>query len=417
MANDEHLAILMQDVDAWNWWRAKNGEIVIDLRGANLIGAGLREANLSGVDLSYAHLNNADLNNAHLNNADLSNAYFNNADLSAANLRGTDLRGAGLKGAKFSGANLSGANLRSAKLEGANLSATKLIDTDLGGENLGGAKLINSNLIGAKLINSNLSSVDLINSNLSRANLSGANLSSARLVSAKLSKANFFGTNLNNADFTAAQFNSTLFTDTDLSVAKGLDSAQHSGPSYISIDTLYKSGGNIPESFLRGCGVPDDFITYARSLVGKAIDFYSCFISYSSKNQAFAERLYADLQSKGVRCWFAPEDLKIGEKIRVGIDESIRLHDKLLLVLSKHSVESEWVEKEVETAMEQERKQKRTVLFPVILDNAVMKIESGWPADIRRSRHMGDFRKWKDHDSYQKAFDRLLRDLKAEESK
>ncbi len=73
---------------------------------------------------------------------------------------------------------------------------------------------------------------------------------------------------------------------------------------------------------------------------------YFCFISYSSKNQAFAERLYNELQGKGVRCWYAPEDLKIGERIRVGIDEAIRVHDKLLLVLSKHSVASDWVEKD-----------------------------------------------------------------------
>jgi hypothetical protein len=144
------------------------------------------------------------------------------------------------------------------------------------------------------------------------------------------------------------------------------------------------------------------------------IQFYSSFISYSVKDTAFAERLHADLQSKGVRCWYAPEDLKIGEKIRVGIDQSIRIHDKLLLVLSKNSVQSEWVEQEVETAMERERRQKRTVLFPIRLDDAVMKIESGWPADIRRSRNIGDFRRWKNHDTYRKSLNRLLRDLKAE---
>jgi TIR domain len=84
-----------------------------------------------------------------------------------------------------------------------------------------------------------------------------------------------------------------------------------------------------------------------------------------------------------------------------------------LLILSKSSVESEWVEKEVETAMERERREKRTVLFPIRLDDAVMKIESGWPADIRRSRNIGDFRRWKAHDTYQKSFDRLMRDLQA----
>ena len=51
------------------------------------------------------------------------------------------------------------------------------------------------------------------------------------------------------------------------------------------------------------------------SLVGKPIEFYSCFISYSSKDQTFAERLHNDLPDKGVRCWFAPEDMTIGERI------------------------------------------------------------------------------------------------------
>jgi hypothetical protein len=74
-------------------------------------------------------------------------------------------------------------------------------------------------------------------------------------------------------------------------------------------------GGRIPEAFLRGAGVPDEFIAYIRSLAGRGIEFYSCFISYSSKDQVFAERLHADLQAKGVRCWFAPEDMKIGDKI------------------------------------------------------------------------------------------------------
>jgi hypothetical protein len=117
-----------------------------------------------------------------------------------------------------------------------------------------------------------------------------------------------------------------------------------------------------------------------------------------------------------VRSWFAPEDLKIGEMIWPGIDRAIQVNDKLLLVLSKHSVESEWVQKEVETAIEKERSQKRTVLFPVRLDDAVLKVEVGWPADIRGSRHIGDFRKWRNPETYQKAFARLLGDLKAEAS-
>ncbi len=117
---------------------------------------------------------------------------------------------------------------------------------------------------------------------------------------------------------------------------------QHRAPSTIGIDTIYKSKGNIPEVFLRGAGVPEDFIVYMRSLVGKAIEFYSCFISYSSQDDDFAQRLHADLQQKGVRCWFAPEDLKIGDKFRTRIDESIRIYDKVMVVLSENSIR-EWL--------------------------------------------------------------------------
>jgi hypothetical protein len=114
-----------------------------------------------------------------------------------------------------------------------------------------------------------------------------------------------------------------------------------------------------------------------------------------------------------VRCWFAPEDLKIGDRIRVRIDESIRIFDKLLLVISEHSIFSDWVEQEVETALAKERERRQPVLFPVRLDNAVMEAQVGWPTLIRNTRHIGDFRGWKKHDLYEGAFRRLLRDLKA----
>jgi hypothetical protein len=91
------------------------------------------------------------------------------------------------------------------------------------------------------------------------------------------------------------------------------------------------------------------------------------FISYSTKDQAFADRLYADLQNKGVRCWFAPHDVQGGRKLHEQIDEAIRLHDKLLLILSPHSMESEWVKTEIAKARKREVRDQRRVLFPIRL--------------------------------------------------
>ncbi len=271
-----------------------------------------------------------------------------------------------------------------------------------------------ANLRKADLGWTNLGRVDLRDADLGWANLGRAILDGADLKCAVLHRANLNGATLSGANLSQASVGWTEFGGVDLSEVKGLESVRHAGPSTIGIDTNYRSKGRIPEVFLRGCGVPDDFIAYVSSFVaGKAIQFYSCFISYSSKDQTFAERLYADLQAKGVRCWFAREDMKIGDRIWERLDQSIRLHDKLLVILSEHSIGSDWVADEVMTAFEEERKRKKTVLFPVRLDDAVMGSGAAW-AGLVRQRHIGDFRAWKEHDAYREGFERLMRDLKAE---
>ncbi len=359
MANQEHLDVLKQGVETWNRWRQEHPDIQPDLSGTKL-----RNANFSRANFSRANLRNTEL--AH--------TIFTNTDLSEANLYG--------------------AFLAEANFISADLSRTILDSADFGWAFLNGAILRGATLMYASVIGTDLSDADL----------SGSHLFYTRFKQTKLS-----GT-----DFKQARMENTAFEDVDLSVARELDAISHTGPSSIGIDTIYRSHGQIPESFLRKAGVPDSFLEVMVAITNRPIEYYTVFISYSSKDQTFAERLYADLQSKGVRCWFAPEDLKIGDKIRPRIDESIRLYDKLLLVLSEHSVASNWVEHEVEMALAKEHKEKRTVLFPVRLDRAILEREyDGWPALVRHERHIGDFTRWKDHDSYQQAFDRLLRDLKA----
>jgi hypothetical protein len=172
----------------------------------------------------------------------------------------------------------------------------------------------------------------------------------------------------------------------------------------------------LPLNFLRGCGLPDEYIEYLPSLLNRAIRYYSCFISHSTKDKEIAERIWGDLQKSNVRAYYAPDDLKIGDRFQERIEESIRLHDKLLLVLSENSVNSAWVEREVQAAREREDRTGRLVLFPIRVDNAVMEATKAWAADLRRVRHIGDFTTWKRDDSYRRAFKQLLRDLKAEGS-
>lgn len=302
-------------------------------------------------------------------------------------------------------------------LTGVNLSGKHLVNVDFSWANLERANLSGADLFGANFSNASATAASLFKANLTGANFSGADFSEAQLIeanldSAHLKGANFSGANLSKSKLASAYLNKTIFVSTNLSDVTGLNDCVHIGPSNIDINTIQISGP-LPEDFLIGCGLPEHFVAYVRSLFSTPIEFFSCFISYSSEDEEFAKRLHADLQAKGVRVWFAPEDMKIGDRLRPSIDDSIRLYDKVLLILSETSVTSEWVKNEVETAMEREQQQKRTILFPIRLDDAVLNVESGWAADVRRTRNLGDFRRWKSHDTYSMAFERLLRDLQA----
>jgi hypothetical protein len=244
----------------------------------------------------------------------------------------------------------------------------------------------------------------------------GADLRDADIRRALLWTTHFNETELRGAKFNRAELAATEFINLDLSACKGIDKCVHQSPCRIDVTTLVQSGP-LPLTFLRGVGLSDMLISALDHLIS-ALDhaplFYSCFISYSAKDDGFATRLHTDLQNKGVRCWFAPEDMKIGAKILDTLDQAIRLHDKVLLVLSEASIASDWVEDEATKAFEEERERGGVVLFPVRLDGTVTTTSEAWAAKLRRSRHIGDFRGWKDNRSYQRALERLLRDLRIE---
>ncbi len=268
---------------------------------------------------------------------------------------------------------------------------------------LDGANLRDSNLFGADLLGANLGAANLRAANLAWALLAEANLGGADLVWADLR-----GANLAWADLTKATISYTTFGDNDLSSVKGLETVHHRGPSTIGIDTIYKSKGKIPEVFLRGCGVPEDFIVYMKSLVGKPIEFYSCFISYSSKDDDFAQRLYADLQAKNVRCWKFDENAKWGEPVWGEIDGSIRRYDKLVVICSENSLQSQPVIREIERALQREDREKKNILFPVRIDDYLFeKWDHPRKADVV-SKTVGDFRGWRNMEDYSKAFKRFL---------
>ena len=289
-----------------------------------------------------------------------------------------------------------------------------LRDADLTCANLGRANLSRANLSGANLSGANLTGSDLWGAKLSQAYLKGAKLNEAELNGVDFNRAK-----LSEADLSNVTIGYSTFTANDLSTTKGLETVKHSYPSSIGIDTIFMSKGKIPHVFLRGAGVPEVLIEYLPSLLGTGIEFYSLFISYSTADEEFAKRLHNDLQAKGVRCWFAPHDMRSGKKIHKQIDEAIRMYDRLLLILSPSSMKSNWVETEIFKARRREVADKKQVLFPIRLCSygalrewEIFDADTGKDSAREvREYFIPDFSNWKNHDDYQKAFDQLVKDL------
>jgi Pentapeptide repeats (9 copies) len=173
-------------------------------------------------------------------------------------------------------------DLSKAALNGLRLSA---IYGNQGSAVIPPVNLTNSNFENTRFRNSQLLCVDFTWSSLKNADFTGSLLVACTMRS----------TDLSGADFAGCEFQWLTLSGVELNSALNLDKVSHGGPSAIGIDTLFESQGQIPEPFLRGCGVPDDLIAHIPALTGEPFDHYSCFLSHSSKDEEFAQRLHSRL--------------------------------------------------------------------------------------------------------------------------
>ncbi len=127
------------------------------------------------------------------------------------------------------------------------------------------------------------------------------------------------------------------------------------------------------------------------------------FISHSTKDKPFVRKLAADLVSNGVRVWLDEQQILVGDSIPEKIAQGLAESDFFLLVVSKSSVESPWVKKELNNALVQEIERRKVTVLPIKLDEAKVPDSIG---EKLYANFTG---------SYEEGLKRLLESIKARE--
>ena len=397
MADPLHVRLLKAGAAEWNAFRAEDRYRPIDLSGADL-----RSIKLAGVHLAGVNLQGADLHGCEITESDLDWSDLRGANLSECRLWRSALPFTELEHTNFYRADLNDTEFKECRAGEANFRDARMADIDFAG-----ASLVGANFSGADLREGWFEWADLHRANLCDADLTNANLNGAVLTSTLL-----VGARCQNVSMSKAIFGNTVLSRLDMS-SVGIESTLHLTRSSIDRITL-ASFRELPVLFLRGFGLSDWEIEGARLLrpglsdvevrkVTTAIDELrrkqqtigrNIYVAYAHKDAAFIDRLEEALKSQGIRCWRHFRDSSIGlldHLVRRPLDDN----PYVVLVLSTHSVEREWMKWQIEAGRELAEKHGREVLLPVAIDDAWLKsawIEFPENADLRR--RTVDVQKW-----------------------
>lgn len=298
---------------------------------------------------------------------------------------------------------------------------------------LDGLDLSAASLVAADLRSANLVSTTFRGATLRQANLQNASLIGTILVNTQLQKTNFSNTH----------FGNTVIVASDLSQTVGLKDCYHFKPSYFDPRTV-QNVYLLPVEFLRGVGLSDweieqvklynpnvttsEIVDISQKIFDlrteNPIQFFSCFISYSHSEKAFARKLHDTLQEHGIRVWLDEHQMLPGDDIYEGIDHGIRHWDKVLLCASKDSLTSWWVDNEIDTAFEKERQifkeragNQVKALIPLDLDGFMF--SDKWKNAKKKkvlSRVAANFKGWeKDDAKFNAEIQKVIKALRADD--
>jgi TIR domain len=139
------------------------------------------------------------------------------------------------------------------------------------------------------------------------------------------------------------------------------------------------------------------------------------FISYSWTDSAFVEKLYERLTKEGITVWLDRHEMVAGA-MQKQVHGAIQSNDIVVIVISEASIQSDWVENELEMARKKEKAEDRDVLCPISLDDSwKSKMEQEEPNRALwltlKQKNILDFSKWKTK-AFEPVYQKLVRGLK-----
>ena len=93
------------------------------------------------------------------------------------------------------------------------------------------------------------------------------------------------------------------------------------------------------------------------------------FLSHSSKDKPFIRQLAADLTKEGILVWLDEQQINVGDSINEKVSQGLAESDYFIIAMSDNSIQSEWVKRELNSALINEIESKKVRILPIKLSD------------------------------------------------
>ena len=94
----------------------------------------------------------------------------------------------------------------------------------------------------------------------------------------------------------------------------------------------------------------------------------SFFLSHSSNDKEFVNRLAVDLSNQNLPVFFDKWEINVGDSIVEKINIALESMQGLILIISSNSINSNWVKKELSSALMQSLSDNSIDIYPILIE-------------------------------------------------